>query len=66
MKDNPTSMKIPSKFKSLIKRATINHAYIKKLEEPISQSNMLLRLERYFKLNDDIYIQFINMEDQNA
>ena len=66
MKDNPVSMKVPTKFKSLIKRATVNHAFAKKLEEPISQANMLLRLERYLKLNDSIYLEFINMEDKNA
>ena len=66
MKNNPVSMKVPSKFKVFVKRAMINHAFAKKLEEPISQSDMLLRIDRYFKLDNDIYLEFINMEDKNA
>ncbi len=59
-------MKVADDFKSFIKRATVNHSYAKKLEETMSQVDMQLRLVKYFKLNDDRYTEFINMEDQNV
>ena len=66
MKKNYTSMKVAPEFKSFVKKAAINHAYIKKLENPISQTDVQLRIVKYFKLNNDIYINLINMEDKNA
>jgi len=63
MKDKGVSMKVPVVFKRTIKRATVNHAYAKKLEEPMSQNDMLLRLDRFLKLYPLYYNKLINMED---
>jgi len=66
MKENPTSMKVAADFKSFIKKAAVNHAYAKKLEDPISQTKMQLRIVKYFKLNNGSYIELMNMEDENV
>ena len=66
MKPRQSSMKVAEDFKKFIKRAVVNHAYAKKLEEPVSQVDMQLRLVRFLKLNASFYTEFINMEDKNA
>lgn len=66
MKENPTSMKVPSEFKTFIKKAAINHGYAKKLEDTISQTKLQLRIVRYFKLNNSRYMELINMEDEEC
>jgi len=66
VKNNPTSMKVPAGFKSFVKKAAINHGFAKKLENTLSQPNIQLRIVKYFKLNNDRYTEFINMEDKDA
>lgn len=58
-----SSMKVADEFKTFVKRAIINHAYVNEAEDQISQVNMQLRIVKYFKLNVVNYEEFINMEN---
>jgi hypothetical protein len=64
--NNHTPMRVPIDFKVFIKKAAINHGYSKKLEDTITQAEMQLRIVKYFKLNNDSYIEMINMVDEKC
>ena len=50
-------------FRDFSKRASINHAFAKKLLKQLTMPEIQVRMVRYFKLNNDSYLEFINMGD---
>jgi len=64
MKNN-VSMKLPVEFWNFLRRLKANRIRADKEEDIISHIDACMLLVKYFKLNNDTYIDLVNMERDN-
>ena len=57
-----TSVKLTNENINFLKRISINRIKTDVSTESITPSNTLFLIERYFKLNNEEYLELINME----
>ena len=59
-----TSVKLTNENINFLKRISINRIKTDVSIKSITPSNALFLIERYFKLNNEEYLELINMEDK--
>lgn len=62
---NKISTKLTAQNLNFLKRIAVNRIKSDMEIEMITPSNALVLIENYFKLNNDEYIDMINMENDN-